>query len=324
MDDEQLSKLFSGELPPEEKEALLASLESYDDRLEEAARLKNIWAAAQLTVAPDDKQTAREGWEKFQTNINRQKRRIWSWRHVAAAAVLTGIIFTASFFAGNRIYQNRHAETAFLTFSVPAGQHVQLTLSDGSEIWLNSRSKLTYPERFTSKTREIQLEGEGLFKVASDKKRPFIVKTDIIDVIATGTQFNVSAYPDESGVSATLIEGVVKLHSAVNGIDYEINTGQIAVYDKLTQQISAQNTDTDMQTSWINGEYRFRDTSLEEIAKRFERMYDVVFVFHDETLKQRKFTGTFYNYQSIENILQILQISGKTQYAIENDTVYIK
>ena len=324
MDNYQLSKLFSGELAPEEKEALLASLDADEAELEEATKLKNIWAAAQLTIAPADKQTAHIGWEKFQANINRQKHRIWSWQRIAAAAVLTGIIFAASFFAGHQIYQNKYAEATYHTVSVPAGQYIQLTLADGSEIWLNSHSKLTYPERFTSKIREIHLEGEGLFKVVSNVKRPFIVKTDKLDVIATGTQFNVSAYPDENSVSATLIEGIIKLHSAANGIDFEINAGQIAVYDKLTQQISAHDTDTDMQTAWIHGEYSFIDMSLEEIAKRFERIYDVVFVYHDETLKQRKFTGTFYNHQSIENIMQIIQISGNMQYTIENDTIYIK
>ena len=324
MDDEQLLKLFSGELTPEEKEALLSSLDADEDRLEEAARLKNIWAAAQLIVVPDDETTARDGWEKLQANINRQKHRIWTWQRIAAAAVLTGIIFATSFFAGHQIYQNKYPKPAYHTVSVPAGQYIQLTLSDGSEVWLNSCSKLIYPERFISKTREVQLEGEGLFKVSSNVKRPFVVKTDKLDVIATGTQFNVSAFPDENRVSATLIEGVVKLHSAENGIDFAMNAGQIAVYDKLTQQISAQDTDTDMQISWIRGEYRFRDMPLEEIARRFERIYDVVFVFQDEALKQRKFTGTFYHHQSIENILQILQISGKMQYTLENNTVYIK
>jgi ferric-dicitrate binding protein FerR (iron transport regulator) len=207
--------------------------------------------------------------------------------------------------------------------SVPAGQYAQLTLADGSEIWLNSCSKIVYPERFTSATRVIQLEGEGLFRVASDVKRPFTVKTDKLDVIATGTQFNVSAYPNENQVSATLIEGVVKLHSFANDIDFEINAGQIAVYDKLTQKISAQNTDTDMHISWIHGEYQFREMPLEEITKRLTRYFNLTFVFHDEALKQRKFTGTFYNQQSIENILQLIMTSGKMRYTMEKDTVIV-
>jgi len=324
MDYNQLSKFFAGELTPEEKKTLLASFHADEEQLDEAAKLKNSWVAAQLTYAPADREIAQEGWEKFRANINRQKYRYLSWWRVAAAAVLTGVIFAASFYAGYSVRKAEPMVTAYHTLSIPAGQYAQLTLSDGSEIWLNSRSKLVYPERFTSATREIQLEGEGLFKVASNKKQPFVVKTETMDVIATGTQFNVLAYPDDNAVAITLIEGVVKLNSNANGIDYQTKIGQLTVYDKSKNHISAQDINTDTQISWIYGEYQFKETTLEEITRRLERIYNVVFVFQNEALKQKQFTGTFYNHQSIETILQLIMTSGKMQYTIERDTVYIK
>jgi len=324
MDYNQLSKFFAGELTPEEKETLLASFHADEEQLEEAAKLKNSWAAAQFARAPADREIARTGWEKFRTNTNRQKYRYLSWWRVAAAAVLTGFIFAASFYAGYYVNRAEPAETAYHILSIPAGQYAQLTLSDGSEIWLNSRSKLVYPERFTSATREIKLEGEGLFKVATEKKRPFVVKTGAMDVIATGTQFNVLAYPDDNTVAVTLIEGIVKLHSSANGIDYETKTGQLTVFDKSEKHISAQDINTDAQISWIYGEYQFKETTLAEITRRLERIYNVVFVFQNEALKQKQFTGTFYNHQTIETILQLLMTSGKMQYTMEKDTVYIK
>ena len=362
MDYEQLSKFFSGELPHEEKEALLASLEADEELLEEAVRLKNSWVAAQLAEAQGDKEIARVGWERFNKSIstgrevrelqiranedisasedNRSAGRIWlPWR-VAVAAAAAVILIVVSFFTGY-LTNNKTSVMAYHTLTVPIGQFAQLTLSDGSEIWLNACSKLTYPEKFNSHTREIHLEGEGMFKVASDKKNPFVVKTGLLDVIATGTQFNISAYPDDNWILATLIEGVVKLQpgyaDAINNTGYAdvpsahdlksgyaLKAGQIAIYDKQERSITTKNTDTEQQISWIHGEYQFEKTTLEDFAKRFERYYNMVIVFEDESLKQREFTGTFFNSQSIETILNVIATSTDMQYRISDNIIYIK
>jgi len=332
MDYEQLSKFFSGELTPEEKKSLLAELEADEELRAEAARLKNSWATAQLTDAPDDRDVARKGWELFNNRVQKERTLTGfqtllglrsQWRIVAAAAATVAILVAASFFT---IYMLNIQEsvTAYNTLMVPAGQTTHLTLSDGSEIWLNACSKLVYPEKFTSKTREIQLEGEGLFKVKSNKKKPFIVKTGLIDVVATGTQFNVSAYPDDKWVSTALIEGVVKLQSEINTQGFELKSGQIAIYDKKEQHITAKNIDTDRLISWTRGEYHFDATSLEDITKSLERYFQIVFEFEDEALKQRKFTGTFYHTQSIETIMRVIEASTPMQYRISDHTIYIK
>ncbi|MDR0796131.1 MAG: DUF4974 domain-containing protein [Tannerella sp.] len=338
MDYEQLSNFFSGELPPDEAASFLALLEADEELREEAIRLKNSWVAAQLTAEQTgDKEIAQKGWERFSERIHTDKAGkegisngrdsskivIWPFRRVAVAAAVAVILVVASSITGYIINQ-KSSVTAFHTMTVPAGQSTQLTLPDGSEIWLNACSKLTYPEKFTSKKREIQLEGEGLFKVISDKKKPFVVKTGLMDIIATGTQFNVSAYPDDHWISTTLIEGAVRLQSDKDNSRYDLKSGQIAIFDKQTQRISASDTDTDMQISWIHGEYQFRETALEDLAKRFERYYNLVFVFENESMKQRKFTGTFYNSQSIESVLRVIATSTDMQYSISNHIIYIK
>jgi len=320
MDDYQLSKFFAGELKLEEKTSLLASLHADEEQLDEAATLKNSWAAAQLAEATGDRKKAQKEWKNFHAITNRRQYFVLLRWHVAVAASLVGVIFAATLFFNMR----RSSETAYHTLTVPAGQYAQLALADGSEIWLNSRSKLTYPERFTATIREIDLEGEGFFKVASDSKRPFVVRTKMLEVIATGTQFNVSAYTDDEFVATTLIEGVVKLQSPDKNIEYLMNEGQIVFFDKPTHGITAQNTDTYLQTSWINGEYQFREMTMENLFKRMERYFDITFVFNNDALKQRKFTGTFYNRQSVETILKVIEASTNMQYTVENNIVYIK
>jgi len=324
MDYEQFSKFLSGELPPEEKESLMVSLETNEDMREEAAQLKNSWAAAQLTDIPGDEEIARRGWEMFISKTNKPKKiMMWSSWRIAAAAAVAAILVIASYFAGYSTH-DKISVTAYHTLIVPTGQTVQLTLSDGSEIWLNSRSKLIYPEKFTSKRREIQLEGEGLFKVASNKKKPFVVKTGLVNVVATGTQFNVSAYPNDNWIATTLIEGSVKVQTDANRGGYELKSGQIATFNIQEQRMSVKNTDPDMQISWIHGEYRFKDMALEDLTKRLERYFNRTIVFEDETLKQQKFTGTFYNSQSIENILRVIETSTNMQYRINDTVIYIK
>jgi len=323
MDYEQFSKFLSGELPPEEKESLMASLEANEEMRTEAAQLKNSWEAAQLTDAPGDEEIARKGWEMFNETNNPKKTVMWTFWRVASAAAVAAILIVASFFTGY-FSHDKSSVTAYHTLIVPVGQKAQLTLSDGSEIWLNSSSKLIYPEKFTSKRREIQLEGEGLFKVASNKKKPFVVKTGMINVVATGTQFNVSAYPEDNWIATTLIEGAVKLQSNTDRRGFELESGQIAIFNKQEQRISVKNTDTDMQISWIHGEYQFKDMTLEDLAKRLERYFNRTIVFEDESLKQRKFTGTFYNSQSIENILRVIETSTNMQYRINDTVIYIK
>ena len=243
MDNHQLSKFFAGELSPEEKASLLASLHADEEELDEAAKLKNSWAAAQLAEAPGDRKKARKGWKNFHATTNRRQYFVLLRWQVAVAAALAGVIFAAALFFNLR----RPAETAYHTLTVSAGQYAQLTLADGSEIWLNSRSKLTYPERFASAIREIELEGEGFFKVATDSKRPFVVKTKTLEVIATGTQFNVSAYPDDDFVATTLVEGVVKLLSPDNSIGFLMEAGQIALFDKPTRSVTVQNADVNQK-----------------------------------------------------------------------------
>jgi len=370
MDYEQLSKFFSGELPPDEKKSLLAALEADEELRKEAARLKNSWATAQLAASPGDEEIARKGWELFSERIqkeqsgslerdnsfdvypslrdtkqsgknkfdivkgakkdillekesalseNGKRKKLFigsKWRVAAAVAIL----IVASYITGYFVYDKKTV-TTYQTMIVPAGQFAQLTLSDGSEIWLNACSKLVYPEKFTSNKREIQLEGEGLFKVVSNKKKPFIVKTGLIDVIATGTQFNVSAYPDDHWIATTLIEGAVKLQS---DISYELKSGQIAIYDKQERHITTRNINTDSQISWIHGEYHFEAMALEDITKRLERYYNIVFVFEDEGLKQRKFTGAFFKDQSIESIMRVIETSTPMQYRIIDKVIYIK
>lgn len=324
MDLEQLSKYFSEEMSPKEKEEFISGLLDDPAQLDEFSQLKNIWTLTRIQAGNADKKMVKKEWRTFaKRTLHNGKRQIW--RRVAWAAtvlLLIGITGVISFFQGQHSIEV--PPVAYTTLSVPAGQYAQATLPDGSEIWLNSRSSITYPDRFDSKMREVHLVGEGFFKVASDIEHPFIVKTKNIDIVATGTQFNVSAYDNDQWVSTSLVEGKVNLFSEQNNVNHQLHEGQLAVYNKEQNKIVLKVSDAESEISWIKGEFRFKEMDFENITKRLERNFNVHFVFKDHSIKKRQFTGTFYNHQSVENILKALKTSTKQMYyTIEKDTIFI-
>lgn len=320
MDFEKLAKYFSGEMSLKEKEDLFSDLLEDENHLNEFARLKNLWAMTKLQPAKSDKKSAKKAWRFFTGHTLGRKSHTFFLRQAAMIMLLLGIVGSALYF-----WREHGREEILITYSVltvPTGQTVQVLLPDSSEVWLNSQSKLSYPNNFGAYEREVILEGEGFFKVYSDKEHPFVVKTGMIDIIATGTQFNVSAYDDDNWISATLIEGVINLYSEQNEVNQQVEVGQKATFDSDLNKIFLETTDGDSEISWIKGEFRFQDMNMEDLARRLERNYNVSFVFKDSLTKKRRFTGSFYNNQSIDNILKVLS-SQQLHYQVKQDTVYI-
>ena len=325
IDFDNISKYFSGEMPPKEKEAFISELLENPEQLDEFSQLKNVWALARIHDKENGKKIAKKEWRIFNRRVlHKGNRQVWQWA-AASILVLIGVVGMTVYLREKETPQEEPpVATIYHTLSVPAGQYTQTTLPDGSEIHLNSGSTLIYPDKFgDGGIREVQLDGEGFFKVSSDKEHPFIVKTKSMDIIATGTQFNVSAYDDDPWTTTTLREGTVNLYSLQNRIDCPIKEGQMAVYHKDINKIYLKASNFD-EISWTKGEFRFKETSLEQIAKRLERFFSVTFVFEDETVRNKRFTGTFNDRQSVANILKAMKKSTKNMsYRIENDTIYI-
>lgn len=322
MDFEKLSKHFSGEMDLKEKEEFFSTLLDDENNLDEFARLKNIWAITKLHSEKSDKRTAKRAWSVFMNHTLKRNAGIYkyNWRLAIMLLLLMGVVGSASFFLGKQ--DRKEIPEMYSVLSVPTGQSVQVMLPDSSEVWLNSCSKLLYSNNFGLDLREVILTGEGYFKVHADAQHPFVVKTPMMDIIATGTQFNVSAYDNDNWTSTTLLEGIVTLYSEQNNVDQQLKIGQRAVFNRELNKMELEITDSDFDISWTKGEFKFRDMKMEDIARRLERNYHVNFVFNDDSMKKRRFTGSFYNNQSIENILKVLS-SQQLHYLLRQDTVYV-
>ena len=159
---------------------------------------------------------------------------------------------------------------------VPTGGEYNLILSDGTRVYLNAESVITFPKHFTGERREVTLEGEAYFHVTASKEHPFIVKTKDMDVMVTGTEFNVKAYPDEMNVQTTLLQGVVTVFSGFEKKEkVEIKPNQQVEWCRDSVKMRVREVDPDLFMAWKNGRFIFRQDRLGDIMRTLARWYGV-------------------------------------------------
>lgn len=167
---------------------------------------------------------------------------------------------------------------------IPYGNRSVVTLCDSTVVTLNAGSKLVFPSFFTGKTREVTLIGEAYFIVSRNREMPFVVKAGSLDIKVMGTEFNVTAYPDESIIQTVLKEGSVSVRKNTGGIferELYLKPSQMAVYDKKEEATSVTEVDVETYTIWKQGILRFEQTDLSRILKKVERYYNIRITYRD-------------------------------------------
>ena len=206
------------------------------------------------------------------------------------------------------------------TIRVPRGGEYNLVLSDGSRIWLNSESELTFPAKFNGNQRKIALKGEAYLEVAKNETLPFIVEVEGTQVEVLGTSFNVKAYEN---IETTLVEGKVCIRT--NSLTETIlNPGEQGVVTKESSEITVKQVDTRLYTSWVKGMFAFRSLSLEEIMKTFERWYNVTVTFENDELKQRRFTGNLRRNEEINPHLDVISLTTNVEFEFSGEKILVK
>ncbi|ETN94974.1 FecR family protein [Zhouia amylolytica] len=200
------------------------------------------------------------------------------------------------------------------TLHVPTGGIYTLKLPDGTMVWLNSNSSITYPEAFVEDKREVELQGEAYFEVVKDAKE-FIVKTNHQDVTVLGTSFNVSAYRDDVFFATTLVEGSVRLQSEKTK-PVLLKPSERAVYHfDEEKEIEVQRVDVRYYTSWKNGKFYFEHQSLGEILKKVGRWYGFDVKFDDPELEKISFTGVALKSNDVQDLLQMISKTARVEYS---------
>lgn len=204
---------------------------------------------------------------------------------------------------------------AYSTLTVPKGQMAQLELPDGTQVWLNSETKLSYPVAFGKKSRDIELSGEAYLNVKTDESKPFNIRTNKSIVRVTGTSLNIRAYENESEIT-TLIEGKVALLDQENQLLLDLKPGQSAVFDQ-DNELDVYPVDTEQFTMWREGKLHVDQVSLVDLCSMLERWYNVEIKIEDDALKSRRISGTVLKYKPVDQILDILTIRENIDFEIE-------
>ena len=248
--------------------------------------------------------------EKIESWINIEKGiKSYQLRWIKAALKYAAIIVVA-FITGNLLKpsapENRGIRYSEIT--VPYGQMSQLTLSDGTKIWLNSGTILRYPEKFAEKCRSVSIDGEAYFEVAKMARKPFIVNTTDLKVKVLGTSFNVSAYKEDAMTAVTLVEGKVAIQDCAGKTIATLSPGQLATKNKSSNILELQDVETSFYDAWKDGKIYFDDESLDQIALKLERWFNVEITFADQRLKSHRFTGTILKNKPVDQIMQALEL----------------
>ena len=212
-----------------------------------------------------------------------------------------------------------------LSLEVPRGGEFMIVLEDSTKVWLNSASKLTYPEHFAEGRRHVSVEGEAYFEVAHDSSRPFYVEVPGAQIVKVyGTEFNVRSYPEDPEVKTTLCKGSISLTQANgNGGELFLSPGHQAVYDKTTCVANLRSADIERVSGWRNGRFVFEEQTLNQIMQDLSRWYDFDFEFLDKELRETVFMGSIPRYSNFTTAIAILEKSGGIAFDIADNKVVI-
>ncbi|MFV0590211.1 MAG: FecR family protein [Draconibacterium sp.] len=310
-----ISRHFNGECTNADKEELNSWLAQSEKNSRTFFELKDVW---DISVKKEER--AREALLSFYrekaTNSSSLVRLAWQWKAAAgiAAALAIGLFTVLILNITRTDYPNALYEQAMMSVNVPLGSKSQVTLPDSTLVFLNSGSKLQYPSFFTEGKREVILTGEAFFKVKSDTANPFIVKSIDYDIRVTGTQFNVCAYGDDPFSKVSLKEGHVGVQFPGQNKFVDIIPGQQLYLNRNERKYQVVESDVEVESSWKDGEFWYKEISFPELIKRLERWYDVNLSYSSPQLDEMRYSGNFRNQETIWQVLDGLKLTTPIDY----------
>ncbi|WP_278623492.1 FecR domain-containing protein [Parabacteroides gordonii] len=306
--DERIIKYCQGVLPKQEQDQLLKEAYNKPELKSQIIGYQHLHSLLELVPEKIDAQQGSESYAGFRRLVNSRKRRVWliSFSRYAAILVIAFVsawMLASYYFAGNLSRQQK-----LIAFQqelvVPPGQRAELTLPDGTKVWLNAGSKLSYPS-FFEKERKVFLSGEGFFDVAKNEKVPFIVSTGTIDVKALGTQFNVFCYPGSDYIGVYLQQGSVKAYfPSLESEGVVLSPEQYLVQKGKRLELSTKDLD---ELLWRQGIYTFKRQKLGSIIKKLELYYDVKIIVKDPEILNYEYVGKFRQRDGVLEILRLIQ-----------------
>jgi len=225
------------------------------------------------------------------------------------------------------VSQKMPKKTVFNTIVVPYGKRAHIILSEGTKVWLNSGSKLIYPAFFEEDSRNVYLEGEGIFDVVHSVSKPFFVRTRDIEIKVLGTIFNVSVYPDDEYTRAILAHGKIEVTTKkslfLSGEKSVLMPGDMVVFNREENHLTQYQVNPADYMSWRDGYFIFKSEKLDNILKRLGRYYNVNMIIQDPALKEETFSGSLDLKRSPEEVLGMIVKTMPFRIKYENNNILI-
>jgi hypothetical protein len=220
--------------------------------------------------------------------------------------------------------QNANPSEAIVynTLLVPYGKRSEITLSDGSKVWLNSGSKLVFPAKFAAEKREVYLEGEAIFEVSHNENKPFHVQSKNHDLQVLGTVFNLSNYKDDAAIYTVLKSGSVQINYKTNALfntqkSVKIKPGMLSAFNKNDREVQKSQVDVERYFSWRDGVFIFKNDALKSIMKKLSRYYNVEISIADDALANETFSGYLDVKDNIESVMETIKAAETPGFTYE-------
>jgi len=220
---------------------------------------------------------------------------------------------------------NAAGKKSYNTIETPRGGQYMVHLPDGSNVWLNAASTLSFPTTFDV-TRNVEMSGEAYFEIAKDKKHPFIVTSSKQKVQVLGTHFNISSYPEDGIVKTTLLEGSVRVSYKPKGIDRSDNEVILKPNEQSLNNgtsMSLRYVEAEDEIDWHNGTFNYKRETLGEIMKELARWYDLKVIYQDSELQKLNFVGRASRYSKISDILCQMQLTKQVKFKITGKEITV-
>lgn len=321
--DSLMNEYISGSITDEGKATLFALLEESDLYRKQYDEMAKLYALLHIPMLEGRKETEymrlKERLHLTSASLPRRRWLIYA-RNVAAVFLLLVSVSVGSIFTYNEL--DRSGEQLFNEMTVPFGSQTKVLLPDGSTAVLNSGSVLKYPLSYGKKERNVYLVGEGYFEVAKDKERVFQVYAGDMKIKVTGTVFNVRSYPEDHLTEISLIKGGVDVYA--NNKYLSLKPDERAIYNRETEQLFSETTESYKSALWTTGRLSFVNTSFIEILKDIERKYNVKIHVQSSKAEKEYFSGSINLDMSLQEVFNFIDVDKKYRFEVSGSTILLK
>jgi len=311
--EKQFLQIVRNKVSRDERAAFFAGLENDSEKKKAFMAFQKMWVVNNMAHKSTSITLKKANFSKFWRET-RQPALFHICQYVSGIAAVFLVALLVSKFIFPSLWQQASETMVFMT---PKGNISQVTLKDGSTIWLNSLSKATITT-YSSRKVKVILEGEAFFDVVHDDSREFLVQTGIYQLLDRGTQFNVNYNIEKQQLTLALLDGAIEFRREEEALLKDLKPGTMFDFNMETHKVITSKVDREFVTAWKDGKFVFVNKTLGEIAKELEEWYDVKFVFKDKSVKEQVFSGVIKRRTSMEHLLKVLRLSSKMNYSIEN------